>query len=835
MKPLALAVSGIYNPNFRLVLLIVLMVLNAPSYLISQEEIEVKVFTSDSIPIQLGSDLFWHAAVDKNNHVWFGTNENSIIKYDGANWTHVPIRGIDDHKVRHVISDLDSNIWVTSADLGPSSRSLGGAINFFNVDNPNLNQVFHAGPSNSSVDPEEIVSRLAYGLAVDKSNYIWAAHGTTLANTAYRYGGIGQYKRAGVWEKYTEGLPRITGKFPGDRNVMAVASDGTSAWVSVNRSCYSVPTIPCENPYVAIYDSQGKETQKFTSSTLPPLSDGMTFVRGIIVDKKGNVWLGFSGGGGIARYKKDSKEWIFYNSTNSNFPYGAALNFQAVEEDADGRIWFGTTMGLIMHHNTGEPNSAEDTLKLYTLADGLPSDFITGIAKQDDNIWITSSSGLARVHINQDPIVKIRLIERGAVEEVVKIRLEGSDGSTFPESKVVTTDVKAKSGQREASFISKADLDFNIEKLYLLDGFGRIIGKIDFNFRTAEIEAGRRKHAIVILHNDLVIYQNHPIESNNQGWDYVNKSNSPLLYPVSMLVPPPTTGDTPSHDLDSIEAFKKPLLFIHGYTGSDRYWGKSQGNLVDPNVDNIHNHWLGKTDYPYTSYPGRVNQKSNSFATWEYYYPGDQSWRDSGFLLSGDIKEITRRHNGQKVSIVAHSMGGLVTRSYVEETAEAYRAFGNSTGKVSFDNDIDRVLFLGTPHHGSFGGTRLYWGIYLPEFVQAFSGKDPQAPAARDLGIGSPYLLELNSKNKLNNNGVEYMQISGSTYKNLVPPLTDCNAAIVESTNHDDGIVALSSGNLVNFNIPVGFLPNFNHKQLNTPDAFGYTLNEVENKSKIPV
>lgn len=72
-----------------------------------------------------------------------------------------------------------------------------------------------------------------------------------------------------------------------------------------------------------------------------------------------------------------------------------------------------------------------------------------------------------------------------------------------------------------------------------------------------------------------------------------------------------------------------------------------------------------------------------------FVFPYD--WRVDNNVTAGllkqkieEVKEITGR---DKVDIVAHSMGGLVTRAYVE---------GND-----YQNDIDQVIFLGTPHLGS--------------------------------------------------------------------------------------------------------------------------------------
>jgi len=66
-------------------------------------------------------------------------------------------------------------------------------------------------------------------------------------------------------------------------------------------------------------------------------------------------------------------------------------------------------------------------------------------------------------------------------------------------------------------------------------------------------------------------------------------------------------------------------------------------------------------------------------------------WRDSNVfsadLLDDKIEQVKAICDCDKVDIVAHSMGGLVARSYIQS--------------VDYDGDVDQVIFLGTPHKGA--------------------------------------------------------------------------------------------------------------------------------------
>jgi len=65
-------------------------------------------------------------------------------------------------------------------------------------------------------------------------------------------------------------------------------------------------------------------------------------------------------------------------------------------------------------------------------------------------------------------------------------------------------------------------------------------------------------------------------------------------------------------------------------------------------------------------------------------------WRDSNVfsaqLLKSKIDAVKAICRCSKVDLVAHSMGGLVARQYIQSS--------------SYANDVDQVIFLGTPHKG---------------------------------------------------------------------------------------------------------------------------------------
>jgi pimeloyl-ACP methyl ester carboxylesterase len=74
-------------------------------------------------------------------------------------------------------------------------------------------------------------------------------------------------------------------------------------------------------------------------------------------------------------------------------------------------------------------------------------------------------------------------------------------------------------------------------------------------------------------------------------------------------------------------------------------------------------------------------------------------WRDdidkSADRLAQEIETFT---NGDPVHLLAHSMGGLVSRRFIQRHRELWRSIDDSTGQ----GRGGRLVMLGTPNHGSF-------------------------------------------------------------------------------------------------------------------------------------
>ena len=155
--------------------------------------------------------------------------------------------------------------------------------------------------------------------------------------------------------------------------------------------------------------------------------------------------------------------------------------------------------------------------------------------------------------------------------------------------------------------------------------------------------------------------------------DYPGTDKDPYLE-ITYTVP-----ETPSE--------VEPVIVVPGIVGS---WGVGGVWLMDPilhTYDNLIEAMDSADDYELN-----VN-----------LFPMPYDWRKSNIetvdLLKEKIKDVKIKTGSERVDIVGHSMGGLVARHYVQGE--------------DYEDDVDQVVFLNTPHQGATESYLAYEGAYF--------------------------------------------------------------------------------------------------------------------------
>ena len=123
-------------------------------------------------------------------------------------------------------------------------------------------------------------------------------------------------------------------------------------------------------------------------------------------------------------------------------------------------------------------------------------------------------------------------------------------------------------------------------------------------------------------------------------------------------------------------------------------------------------------------------------------------------LLAEEIQVIKQREQVCKIDIVAHSMGGLVSRAYIERSD-----FREGDGALliyayAYAKDVRKLIMLGTPNHGT----------PLTEIAALLGIRFDKTPAfsLKQMKPGSVFLKRLNGGSSGRSLGVEYSAIAGN-------------------------------------------------------------------------
>jgi len=122
------------------------------------------------------------------------------------------------------------------------------------------------------------------------------------------------------------------------------------------------------------------------------------------------------------------------------------------------------------------------------------------------------------------------------------------------------------------------------------------------------------------------------------------------------------------------EEFRDPAILVPGILGSTQKDGIWQIDPIFHTYDNLYN-----------------EMANNGYVPEQTLFTFPYEWRDSNVenakLLRDKINAIKQQLNWPKVDVVAHSMGGLLAREYVESDY--------------YQEDIDQLITLGTPQKGA--------------------------------------------------------------------------------------------------------------------------------------
>ena len=147
--------------------------------------------------------------------------------------------------------------------------------------------------------------------------------------------------------------------------------------------------------------------------------------------------------------------------------------------------------------------------------------------------------------------------------------------------------------------------------------------------------------------------------------------------------------------------------------------------------------------------------QKEGFQVATFTYPSDGPIEDSVALLAQEMQAVRDEFTTLRVSMIAHSMGGLVARAYLEGD--------------DYAGNVDHLILLGTPNQGSRWAPyrvglefREHWSLWRSEadWSPTWIITDGLGEAGRDLKPESRFLTQLNARPR--RAGVRYTIVAGN-------------------------------------------------------------------------
>ena len=243
------------------------------------------------------------------------------------------------------------------------------------------------------------------------------------------------------------------------------------------------------------------------------------------------------------------------------------------------------------------------------------------------------------------------------------------------------------------------------------------------------------------------------------------------------------------------------IIFVHGHSPNEvegyqpTALEEFQNKLVEEGYSDMG--YILPSDYPPKSQKGIWSDKKVSVITTYYANkydrfggivgPDDNQPIDVYSQRLADVVKVVKHNTGKnKVIIISHSMGGLVSRNYIK----------NYGGLDS----VDKLIMVGTPNHGTYGFISFSCGNTLAQLSVGCIGgilkggdttfcEKPRNPTPEclDMDAGSNFIQNLNLGDETPGN-IKYLTIIGSnTNQDACPYPKDWDNVVCTSSVYLDG------------------------------------------------
>jgi hypothetical protein len=676
----------------------------------SQPPADFSHFNMANTPSVFTSNNFKTIAIDRFGSVWAGTQYGGLYIFSGATSTWSKSSLLSNVFINDIKADPKGGVWVAQSGIMGASASEGnrqGAVSFF------ADETFSsiADYGVDAIGLGGLNSRNVRAIWVDTATVnkgelglprVWATQATFLTNSNTTAGGIAMGTNpAGSWKfnKIKKGLqifPNTNIQSTGTPSCDAIGGNRHEVWISV-RTNYGGSDIlrfdPKNGNFLGGYDETGAYNNKrriykdvqpnYTSSETKDILQPGFRLNAIHFDGEGRKWLGMANTGLVV---VEGSVWTKPNLSNL-LADGYSINNNAIAEDEEGNVFFGTTAGILMY-KAGENVYLSSSYQLITINNGLPSNNVTGVCADTKNqrILITTDAGISFWNRKKP----------------VSVNLEWD--FSFPRLATKPRGVVGDGVSRVYMKIKKANE--NLPDIKNVELFIK-----DYNNAQANIR-GKLKRATVLDRYSEEASTNTSAEvsrtdasSEKEFWfwyvapdDFSNTadgiySNEPERRD-SIKIRVTYANDTKDSSYYGMRISRPPLLLVHGLAS-----GPSTYDLCHP--DNIAP-YITNPKFKYCkalTMDGKGLFKDNA-ARLLSGDGADQDAKDNS--LQGNLEEMhIRGFAANQVDYVCHSMGGIMLRGAYGWYNDKFMANGNYRYNNYGKGFVHKAITVNTPHNSS--------------------------------------------------------------------------------------------------------------------------------------
>lgn len=360
---------------------------------------------SDADPYSLATNLVRSVCVGANGSIWVGVINGGLNLLDPVsekfyNYQNEPddAASLSQRTVSALFEDKQGSLWVGTHR---------GGINLFSPNSVKFKS-YRQSPYKNSLSHNDVKT-----FCEDKSGNIWI--GTD-------GGGLNLFDRKTNQFTHFKFDP-VNSSSLGSNEVLAIMEDSEGLlWVGTWGGG------------LCLYNNSTKSFKRFRNQPGNNLSISSDYIQKMFEDSKKNIWVA-TYFGGLNLLDKKTGQFIRVQKSKTGHTQLSGNNILSICEDAEGNLWLGTDDGGLnkLIAATGEfehffsnsekkpdirvlftdskgrlwagqyglyvYNKAANQFSLFTSQSGLTSEFIKGIAEDNNgNLWVSTSKGITQLN-----------------------------------------------------------------------------------------------------------------------------------------------------------------------------------------------------------------------------------------------------------------------------------------------------------------------------------------------------------------------------------------------------------------------------------------------------